>query len=659
MICRLFLICVLLVLYACSGSNNETALTSAPNATAKLTIDDVKKLVVQAVTEAKAYNVNATIAVADRSGNILAVYRMTNAETTLRLSTNPNGFGIDGGLEELQIPTADTLGAISKAVTGAYLSTSGNAFTTRTASQIVQEHFNPLEINQAAGPLFGVQFSQLACSDFSQRYTSNASSLGPQRSPLGLSADPGGLPLYKGGQAVGGIGIIADGLYSIDRDLSDIDFDIDEALAIAASSGFQAPLDIRANRITVDGKTLRFTDVTNSSIRSEPQTAADFDQLTLADGALQTVIGYQDGQLREGIEFGTPASGVRAANTLFNTDNGYILVDANNVNRFPPVAGAQDPNLTVAPLTANEVTVILQEALKIVNRSRAQIRQPLNSVARVSIAVVDTLGNVSGHVQSEDAPQFGVEVAVQKARTAAFFSSTTAESFYTSANLPAAAYLNPDLSVKRFEPLGQYLTAIRQFSGNDEALADGTAFSDRAGGNLSRPFFPDGINGSPNGPFSKPLGQWSVFSTGQQLDLVLNGILQHVLFAIGSIPNDVGDSCTGVSLPAVLTQDLNNINTLSDRRIANGVQIFPGSVPIYRGDVLVGGIGVSGDGVDQDDMISFLGVHNAAIKLGTINNAQINQRADQLRINGTRLRFIQCPFSPFLDSNVQQVCENL
>ena len=65
----------------------------------------------------------------------------------------------------------DHIAAISKAVTGAYLSTEGNAFSTRTASQIVQRNFNPGETNQPGGPLFGVQFSQLACSDFNLRFT--------------------------------------------------------------------------------------------------------------------------------------------------------------------------------------------------------------------------------------------------------------------------------------------------------------------------------------------------------------------------------------------------------------------------------------------------------------------------------------------------------
>ena len=90
--------------------------------------------------------------------------------------------------------------------------------------------------------------------------------------------------------------------------------------------------------------------------------------------------------------------------------------------------------------------------------------------------------------------------------------------------------------------------------------------------------------------------------------------------------------------------------------VANGTQIFPGSVPIYRGNTLVGAIGVSGDGIDQDDMISFLSVHQAGELLGSINNAPVMMRADQLTPNGTRLRYVQCPQAPFLDSNEQTPC---
>src|SRR6185503_7658653 len=102
----------------------------------------------------------------------------------------------------------------------------------------------------------GVQFSQLACSDVNRN--ASQGTIGPKASPLGLSADPGGLPLYKNGTVVGGVGIEADGQYGFDRDLTDFDDDAEEAIAVAGTHGFAAPADVRAERITADGRTLRF-----------------------------------------------------------------------------------------------------------------------------------------------------------------------------------------------------------------------------------------------------------------------------------------------------------------------------------------------------------------------------------------------------------------
>jgi hypothetical protein len=65
---------------------------------------------------------------------------------------------------------------------------------------------------------------------------------------------------------------------------------------------------------------------------------------------------------------------------------------------------------------------------------------------------------------------------------------------------------------------------------------------------------------------------------------------------------------------------------------------------------------VSGDGVDQDDMIAFLGVHDAGVTLGTVNNAPASLRSDTLVPAGSRLRYVNCPQAPFLDSTEQEAC---
>lgn len=647
-----------LALAACSsgnGGDQSGCSGSCANVSSFLSIAETEQVISQAVEEAKARGASGTIAVTDRVGNVLSVFRMTGADTSTTVSsTLPNGESVvrNRGLEGIEV-VPDTMAAISKAVTVSFLSTEGNAFSTRTANQIVQEHFNPGEFRQPGGPLFGVQFSQLPCSDFSQRLGET----GPQRSPLGLSADPGGLPLYKDGVPVGGIGVIADGIYGIDKNILNTDQDLDEIIALAGTHGFEAPQNRRGDQITADGKVLRFSDATSSNLVSNPAVAP----AAPSGGAQVAVSGYYAGAPIVGTAFTTAASGVRAATAAdfpldgaaFVAQDAFVLVDGANTVRFPPITGAVGET-GAAGLSVAEVTEVLKQSLIIANRARGQIRRPLGTPARVSISVVDIEGNILGQVRGRDAPIFGLDVSLQKARTATFFSTSTAAAVISS--LPDAEYLDTDVSAPHGSliDLDDYTSAVRSFVGSPTALADAAfAFADRSGGNLSRPFYPDGINGNPHGPLSKAFSDWSVFSSGFQLDISYNAIIRHVGFVAG-LPGvtDVAKGCAGhAGISAGLTPPGTPIT-----KLGNGTQIFPGSVPIYRGDKLIGGVGVSGDGVDQDDMISFLGVHNAGLAIGGINNAPANIRADQLAPQGVRLRYINCPQSPFLDSNEEDVC---
>lgn len=665
------------VLVGCSGGSPVTPATGTDNSnpactgdcssstTSNLTVADVQQVIAQAVGEAQARSTNATIAVVDRVGNVLAVYRMGDPLTrSVTVTTSPDGSApIAGGLEGIRLPVQaaqvniDQAAAIAKAVTGAYLSSEGNAFSTRVASQIVQDHFNPGEDFQPAGPLFGVQFSSLACSDLVRSFN-GAPSVGPQRTPLGLSADPGGFPLYKNGTVVGGVGVLADGFYTIDKSILDRDIDIDEAIALAATFGFSAPVDRRSDRITVDGKVLRFTDVEFAELRANAQSAPGFNTLTAAVGALVVVPGYSDGVIRDGTVFGQAGSGVRPDGDLnFPGRDAFVLVDETNALRYPPRAGTDAAIVGGAILSEAEVRALLQSALDVANRARAQIRRPVGSQARVTISVVDSQGEILGVARTRDAPLFGTDVSLQKARTAAFMSSSSAAAFI--ASLPPARYLSTtdaSVSVVRSIPLTSYVNALQAFLGDPNALTDGQiAYTDRAYGNLARPFYPDGINDENQGPLSKPAGEWSPFSTGMQLDLSMNAVLQHVLFVAGvpGIP-DVARGCAGVQLAT----DLSSVGqTITGVRLGNGLQIFPGSVPIYRGNTLIGAVGVSGDGIDQDDMVAFMGLHNAGQTLGgAINNAPAEMRADTLTPRGVRLRYVQCPQAPFVDGTDDNVC---
>ncbi len=612
-----------------------------------LTRTDVEQIVAQAVEEARAQSAEATIAVVDRVGNVLAVFQMTNADDMTRVRPGPTG--IHTSLQNLEAPSV--LAAISKAITGAYLSSSGNAFSSRTASMIVQEHFPPAPTTAGleSGPLFGVQFSQLPCSDLNTRFMPGGSRIGPKRAPIGLAADPGGFPLYKDGIVVGGVGVIIDDDYGFDTNILDVDTSVEEITALAATVGFDAPETIRANRITVDGTSLRYSDAVLSDIRSTPENAS-YASVNGVFGDLVDVVGYFNGAsvggaVRVGEAYGDAASGIRPATSSdFSDLNAYVLVDSAGDNRFAPRAGTDSARVS-SPLTEDEVRTILEEAFAIMTASRAQIRQPLNSRAQVSISIVDTNGAILGIVRGPDAPIFGTDVSLQKARTAAFFSGAFAASDLLGTAPPPVPTPNTTKTP------ASYVADVRDFIPDPTALTGAIAFADRSGGNLSRPYFPDGEVGTPHGPLSLPIEEWSPFATGLQSSLVIENILQTILHSLGLGP-DSPRRCTFLpDLP-----DLPGPNN----RLQNGIQIFPGSVPIYRGSVLVGGIGVSGDGIDQDDMISFLSVHRAGERLGAINNAPEAIRADTISIsvNGApvRLRYVNCPFSPFVGSDEQNVC---
>src|SRR6185436_15154964 len=206
---------------------------------------DVQTILQQAASAATALGKPVNIVVTDREGNVLGFLPMpgTPASSTIR-SVGRLGQGLEG----IAVPPAEA--ATAKAATAAFFSTTGNAFTTRTAGFIIQEHFPPGIDFRAGGPLYGVQFSSLPCSDIKK-----------PSARLGLSGDPGGLPIYINGEPAGGIGIEGDGLYTVDRTPTDQDQPFEELIAASGVRGFEAPSLIRGDNILVDGIRLPYSNV--------------------------------------------------------------------------------------------------------------------------------------------------------------------------------------------------------------------------------------------------------------------------------------------------------------------------------------------------------------------------------------------------------------
>ncbi|HVT89818.1 MAG TPA: heme-binding protein [Tepidisphaeraceae bacterium] len=434
----------------------------------QLSRTNVSQILAQAASQARA---GQAIAVTDRDGAILGIY------------------GI-GSVKRAQIQDA-----IARAQTAALFESAGEAFTTRTARFIIQDHFPFPVSNTPGGPLYGVEFSSLPGSDVFAGVK-------------GISGDPGGVPLYINGQPVGGVGVAGDGHDVAPReDLAAPgqpffsgreETDFDEAVALAGAQGFMAPASIRADKVFLDGLRLPFV----QELPAIGNPSRTLDQLTTAGvGSLKRAgfIANDVSALR-----GSPGSPFPAA-----TVDG---VTGQNKNPNPAAThfGTISSNdLAGEHLTFKDVNRIIAQAVNQSQITRGAIRQPIGTSAQVHIAVVDRNGDVLGVFATGDATNFSYDVAVQKARTAAYFSDDT------------------------------------------------HAFSTRAIGFISQRFFPAGIDGR-TGPFYQ---------------------LQNQL-----------------SVPARLIGPLKN-----------GITIFPGGIPLYKNGQFVGAIGISGDGVDQDDLIAYAG----------------------------------------------------
>jgi len=275
---------------------------------------------------------------------------------------------------------------------------------------------------------------------------------------------------------------------------------------------------------------------------------------------------------------------------------------------------------------------------------------------------------VLGFARSPDALVDGCNVVVQKAQTSAFLSNPAAPALLDAATDPVA-----DTGQLGATPLDTYAgTTNTYLDPTNTALGTGIGWSTTAAGAISRPYFPDGqnANGQPNGPLSKPASRWNVFNTGLQLDATLAD------FAVALCPNvqDLRDVLENIPPPLIPpTFDPNDPTTCPPApttcsditglgSIDNGTTYFPGGFPIYRlnGGALevIGGIGVSGDGVEQNDSIAFLGLRRAGREFGDrFGHAPKSVRANTLSRDGVFLRYAICPVKPFLGSDVQNACE--
>jgi uncharacterized protein GlcG (DUF336 family) len=501
-----------LLLVGC-GAGSSVAVPPPPAPAApQLQIADVQKIVQAAVNSA---NVDMVVAVVDRAGFLLGVYRTQNAPAT---ATGNFSATVD----------ANDL-AVALARTGAFFSNNQAPLSSRTVRFISGIHFPAGVQNQSPADLYGIENTNRGCTLVNDPiYQSKVPPSLALGGGFGLgvitgkkdvmdsdpnTVNPGGLPIFYQNVVLGGIGVVT----------SSSNLNVAEYAALAGATTQRGgtgdnfgPTPAPPGVVFIGGIALPFVT-----------------QTTLPSG------------ISAGPVTGTASFLVSPSNSTGQPPDGDLIA---------PAAGP------LGGLSAAEVTQILDNAEGEANLTRAAIRLPIGSRTRMVISVADLDGTIIGLRRMPDSTVFSIDVAATKARNMVYFNG--------------GARLASDLNQVPME----------------------TAVTNRTISFGAEPLFPAGIDGSAAGPFFN-------------------------LYTM-----DTANPCTQgfQSGPA------------NDKK--SGIVFFPGSAGLYRNGVLVGGLGVSGDGVDQDDFVTSAGTRGY--------EAPEAIRADQISISGVRLPYFKFPRNP-------------
>ncbi len=466
-----------------------------------------------------------TVAVADRAGNILALFRKPGA------------------------PAANDDVAAGLARTAAFFSNDQAPLSSRTIRYISGIHFPPGILRTPNAALYGIENTNRGC-DLNVSFRPGRE-VPPARSIAGILDD---LPCDAFSRAGCGPGIVTGKADPFDTD------------PLAVNPGgvpiFRPRMPLDPADDPPGGPLSLATLVGGVGVAGAPSAETEY---AAFEGA------FGDGLTAPVPQFPLPAPG----NVFVD---GVRLPFVDQVSRPPGVAPGAFAGAFVIPprdgrpapdgylagpragsaLSAEEVDELVQQAAASAARTRAVIRLPRGSRARMVFAVSDLDGELLAIFRMPDATVFSIDVAASKARNVVYFSR--------SPRAPA------DLT----------------------GVPAGTAVTNRTISFGAQPLYPPGIDGTAPGPF---------------FDLFLADSIRP---------------CRQGAEPRKANQ--------------SGVVFFPGSIPLYRGGELVGGLGVSGDGVEQDDYVAFQGARGFRPPRAV--------RANRVFVRGVRLPFLKLPRNP-------------
>jgi uncharacterized protein GlcG (DUF336 family) len=359
--------------------------------------------------------------------------------------------------------------------------------------------------------------------------------------PLRGVVAPGGVPVYRDGRLIGGVGVAG------------VSEDRAEFAAYRAAFGVPGLSALPFNPIPAPGGV--FVD----GIRL-PFFAACTSVSCVEQSLTQRPAGSAAGTYSTAQEIFAPRAGV--------VDGSGYLFPA----RASTVAGG---------LTAADVTKMIDQAVARAAVTRAQIRLPLGQATRMVISVSDSTGAILGAFRMPDATVFSFDVSFTKARNAYYFSSRPG-----------------------YDVLRTYADAAGYRWSPDPPGGQGWAMTNRTLGFAGQPLFPPGLDLTAT-PERGPWFELFVYDT-------LNACTE-------------GPGATRGGNRQFLNQ--------------SGIVWFAGSAPVYKGGQLVGGIGVSGDGVEQDDYVT------AGAVVGF--EAPPDVRADRSTMTSAAGKVIRLPYWKF------------
>jgi len=300
-----------------------------------------------------------------------------------------------------------------------------------------------------------------------------------------------------------------------------------------------------------------------------------------------------DRLLQEGVRLGSGTGTDSGSDMQVKTD-GTKYQDANVV----PEGWLVLPHDSSSDnIKAADVEKVIRDGIAQADITRAAIRlnKDFRPGARTKmvLAVSDSKGEVLGLYRMKDATIFSIDVAVAKSRNTGYYASDR-------------------------------LVPADQVDANNDGMSDvpkGTTFTNRTFRFLAAPRFPTGAESdAPPGDFSM---------------LTMQGINPRTGENLGNVPLAASVYADPAKASVVAFDAFNASRNFRDPlNLANqnGIVYFPGSSAMYKNSsVLVGGFGVSGDGVDQDDVVTSVG----EISL----TAPANIRADQYFVAGVRLPY--------------------